>query len=507
LVAVLEAGGGKSDTQAARSNATDVVTAHHAALELSAYRGVGGTSRLWGGRCVALDDIDFAERSHVPFSGWPISHAEVAAYYSEALTFLGCGQNSTPVPTGVAGGGISMAMIERWSAKPDLGRLHERHLRSSKEIRIYPGSMVTGIEFDSDGQKVSALTAKRHGRAVEMKAGAYVLAGGGLENARLLLATQRDWPRKFGGPDGALGRFYMGHLTGYIAKVRFDRGDFAERLWYQKGTAGSFVRRRLSITPEAQVAHALLNTAFWLDSFSVADPAHGSGALSMIYVALATLGLYERLGSGLAPSTVSLKPRGYAEHWSNVLNDPELAKHMLQVLSHFVRNGMRRRVYALINPQSRYLLRYHAEQAPDPNNRVQLGEDRDGSPLPSVRVDYRFLSEDAASVLRAHELLDNWLRGDAFGHLEYLFPPERRAEQVIDQARDGYHQIGPTRMSASPRDGVVNADCRVHDAANLFVAGSSVFPTAGQANPTLPAVALALRLGDHLARTLGAGRA
>ena len=62
--------------------------------------------------------------------------------------------------------------------------------------------------------------------------------------------------------------------------------------------------------------------------------------------------------------------------------------------------------------------------------------------------------------------------------------------------------MGTTRMSADPAQGVVDADCRVHGMANLYVAGSSVFPTCGSANPTLTIVALALRLAAHLKGTL-----
>jgi choline dehydrogenase-like flavoprotein len=101
-------------------------------------------------------------------------------------------------------------------------------------------------------------------------------------------------------------------------------------------------------------------------------------------------------------------------------------------------------------------------------------------------------------VGRSHEILDKWLQEQGIGRLDFLAGPENRSEVVLNQALDGYHQIGLTRMSEDPADGVVDRDCRVHGTANLFIAGRSVFPTAGQANPTLPAVALALRMGEFL---------
>ncbi|MEW5716878.1 GMC family oxidoreductase, partial [Pseudomonas sp. SB113] len=127
-----------------------------------------------------------------------------------------------------------------------------------------------------------------------------------------------------------------------------------------------------------------------------------------------------------------------------------------------------------------------------------LSEREDGAALPRLSVDFHFQKQDVESVVRSHEIIDEWLQSEGIGRLHYLTAPERRDEAVLNQALDGYHQIGLTRMSESQSTGVVDRNCRVHDVANLFVAGSSVFPTAGQANPTLPAVALALRLADHL---------
>lgn len=342
-------------------------------------------------------------------------------------------------------------------------------------------------------------------RTIEIKAKFLVFAAGGLGNACLLLATQRSWPQKFGGPEGALGCFYTGHLTGYLATIRLHQQAVVPGLWYQEGARGSCMRRRLSISPDAQHSHSLLNTGFWLDPISIADPAHRSGALSAIYLGLETSGLYKRLGSGLAPSTIHGKSDGKRQHWANIRSDGKVIQGLLHVISCRLGQGKATRTRGLVNPAGHYLLRFHAEQSPDPDNRVRLLDDSHGSPLPDIRVDYRFAQRDAESVVRSHEVLDRWLRTHKLGLLEYLCPPQQRLEHVLGQAVDGYHQIGLTRMSANLRQGVVDPDCRVRDTDNLFVAGSSVFPTAGQANPTLAAIALSMRLGDHISRRLAEG--
>ncbi|WP_157019525.1 FAD-dependent oxidoreductase [Mesorhizobium xinjiangense] len=505
-VTVLEAGGPEKAQASAGPGLIEAPGDHHADAGRIASRGVGGTSRLWGGRCVPFDDIDFEPRQHVPHSGWPLSHGDVSAYYGDALRFLGCGDPAAPPlpPHRRELDDIRASGLEFWSMVPDLGRLHGKALRSSRHISVHTRCSADAIALDADGDEVTEIAVTRPSGPLRVKARCFVLAGGGLENARLLMATQRRWPRKFAGLDGPLGRFYTGHLTGYLARIHINDPALAKSLWYTRSGRSAYERRRLSVTSGAQMRDGLLNAAFWMDSVSIADPAHGSGALSLAYLGLSALGLHARWGKGLAPSFAHVAP-GRVRHWDNVRRDPMLLADGARVLGDFLRHRFGNRMYALVNPKSTYLLRYHAEQSPDPANRVRLDEEAADAARPRLRVDYRFAPNDIESVVASHALLDGWLRRNGLGRLDYLSPPEQRARQVFEQAVDGYHQIGLTRMSASPREGVVDAHCRVHDVKNLYVAGSSVFPTAGQANPTLPAVALAMRLGDQLARRLRGG--
>ena len=147
------------------------------------------------------------------------------------------------------------------------------------------------------------------------------------------------------------------------------------------------------------------------------------------------------------------------------------------------------------NVSGRYSLRYHAEQWPLADSRVFLS----GAENAAMTVDFRYSDGDIRSVVRSHDLLDAALRRSGRGHLEYYGAAERREDDVRAQASDGYHQVGLTRMGTDPASSIVDADCRVHGFANLFVASSSVFPRTGSANPTFPTVAFALRLGHHLA--------
>jgi choline dehydrogenase-like flavoprotein len=153
----------------------------------------------------------------------------------------------------------------------------------------------------------------------------------------------------------------------------------------------------------------------------------------------------------------------------------------------------------LFNKSGRYSLRYHAEQRPDWSSRIARGNSGAQSKL---IIDFAFHEDDVRSVVRSHEVLDVALRRSGCGYLHYWDPQHARYDAVRRQARDGYHQIGTTRMGFDPNTSVVDTNCKVHGLANLYIASSSVFPTSLAANPTLPLICLSLRLAGHVTRAL-----
>jgi choline dehydrogenase-like flavoprotein len=144
-------------------------------------------------------------------------------------------------------------------------------------------------------------------------------------------------------------------------------------------------------------------------------------------------------------------------------------------------------------------MRVQAEQAPNPDSRVTLGTRRDRFGLPVARVDWRPTASDRASIRASQEAVDAALRAAGLGQVEFMLGDEHPPTLL----EGNFHHLGATRMHPDPAMGVVDADCRVHGLRNLYVAGSSVFPTYGCSNPTLTVVALALRLADHLKKQLG----
>ncbi len=171
-----------------------------------------------------------------------------------------------------------------------------------------------------------------------------------------------------------------------------------------------------------------------------------------------------------------------------------LARQSNELLLHFFNKVIPPRPAASNGPPVAFQLHHMSEQAPAPESRVTLSDERDRYGQRRVRLDWRLSELDLKTIRRSQELLDQALRQSGVGHLKM----ERLDQGVPPGITGGLHHMGTTRMHADPRQGVVDADCTVHGIANLHVAGSSVFPTSGCANPTLTIAALAIRLADHL---------
>jgi hypothetical protein len=325
---------------------------------------------------------------------------------------------------------------------------------------------------------------------------------GGVETTRLLLRAQQDWLGAFGGVGGALGRYYMGHLSGKIASIEFHDPASIADLDFKLDQSGAYHRRRFMLTAEAQLQHQVLNAAFWPDNPSFYDPRHGSGVLSSVFLALA----FPPTGRRLLPEGIRLAhtgPRPYplAAHLRNaIVGAPRGALDSVRILrDRFIRKP-RKPGFLVSNRSGKYALHYHAEQIPHPDSRITLTRETDSFGVPRAEIDLRFTDQDVQSVIDSHELLDQALQQNGIGRIKYLYPAEERRERVYAQASDGYHQAGTTRMGTDAAQSVVDPDLKVHGIGNLFVASSSVFPTSGQANSTLLAVAFGVRLASHLHR-------
>lgn len=506
-VLVLEAGGPKPvapapDWLAEHHEIAD--TQAHVPLDVATRQAVGGTAWAWGGHCIALDAVDFTRREYVPESGWPISRADIDPWHAAAARFLDCGAGifHAPPPAGWEGEEIDASPVGRYCRHANLAEIHQEAIRHSPLITLCHGRRLVRIELDGTGERIASLvTAGASGLSAAPPARFYVLAAGGLRTTQALLNLQLQWPRHFGGSQGPLGRFYSGHVSGEIASLVFSRPEEAAHFLPRIADAQPCTMRRLRISDRTQQSERVLNTAFILRSLPFGDPGHANGAMSLAAFLL-QLPYLRRLQNkrvrGVPVSRLAFDPRQHLR----LLADPRLPRDLAELASQ-ITFGPRSMPLVLRNSAGRYALRFHAEQIPDAGNRVSLASSPDRVGVRPLVIRFAFSDDDAGSALKAHAVLDAMMRRTGLGHVDHWHREEARQAAILSASVDGYHQIGTTRMSDSADKGVVDRQCRVHGIANLFVASSSVFPTGGNANPTFPIVAFALRLADHIAGISG----
>lgn len=502
-VLVLESGSNHADRlQQALSDADIVDPPRHDDMSIAVSRRLGGTSNLWAVRCQPFDPIDFEPRPGLVDAAWPIQYADILPYYDAAVDYLTAGANvfRAPIPgVDITDETIDYTRLERFSAVAAVQTAHRREIERSSRIDVRLDATVVDMTFENG--RISGLTvADRDGTRHSLPVRTVVLAAGGLESTRQLLVLQRKHPGLFGGEDGPLGRYYMGHVIGEVADIVFNSDTIDAAYDFYLDEYGSYARRRLIPSDAAQLDRRLLNVSFWPVVPPVADPRHRSGLLSMVCLAFAIppfgrLVIAEAIRKRHIPDDLAVWP-----HIVNILRD--LPRAALSIATFLYKRYIARPPmpgFFARNAARRYGLSYHAEQSPQPDSRVTLSDDYDRLGVPKLRIDYRFARADTEAVARAHAVLADWLTRTGVGQLEYRQPPEETADAILALAAHGTHQIGTARMAARPEDGVVDENLRCFGVDNLYVASSATFPTSGQCNPTLSIAAFAVRLAEHLA--------
>lgn len=472
----------------------------HPPISLYRVRGLGGTSSLWGGRCVPFDPIDLEERPYIPWSGWPLSYAELKFWYHRAVDYCetgpfhfrlreALGKSAPAMVPGLEDGEIESEGLERFSRPTDFGRRYRKALAGSSRVMVVLSAQCLELDLSENRAAVQSLTcASAVGRRFAVRARRVVLAAGALETTRLMLAS--------GAGNSLTGRFYMCHVEGKAAVARF-RPGLRVAYRYERDGAGVYFRRFFTPSAETQRRLGLTNVILRFEPPIIADPAHGNPVLSAMWLSRTFLKAeYERKMAAFGYRSVKAYHQRAlaARHLGNVM----LGAHRLAafgadwIIRHVL--APRKLPYVAVRgADNSFTLDYNAEQVPNPDSRVTISPECDSLGMPRLVVDWRATAQDIDSVIATHRLLAAHLKASGTGVLEV----------DEDAIREGYnaaggHHIGTTRMADSPERGVVDRDGRVFGMDNLFVAGAAAFPTCSHANPTLTLVALAARLADHL---------
>lgn len=506
-VLLLEAGGRRDEaaTQALYAGQVRDETLHPPPDRYRVRR-FGGSTTLWGGRCIPFDPIDFERRDYVPDSGWPIAFDDVLAYYPQANALCEAGRYAysvseaftRPPPPLIAGfrsRDFDTDALERFSRPTDFGARYAPRLQAARNVRVLLHANVTTLDVADDGSQVRSVQVRTlTGKRMQVRARCFVLAAGGLEVARLLLASRDVHPGGIGNGHDVVGRYYMCHLAGTTGTLVASGPVSAVNHGYQRDADGVYCRRRFALSADSQRRLGIGNFITRLHHPRITDPAHRCGPLSLLYLARPFIP-YEyakRLhGDG------TLDARTWWTHMRNLATDlPGTAAFGWHL---FTRRKLAARKFPsiIVHPKAnRFSLDFHAEQQPNRESRVTLTSARDALGMPQLLVDWRHAPGDVHTVRTALAVLARDLHESGAGRLDYDSEAVE-AEMLRDGAYGGHH-IGTARMGTDPRRSVVDSDGRVHGMDNLYVAGAAVFPTSSQANPTLTIVALALRLADHL---------
>lgn len=440
-------------------------------LRLSRTRGLGGSTnalRKHGLRVRPLDPIDFEARFG---AAWPASFEDVHQFIATAERFIGLGTGTplewTPYVPEIAS--------QRWRRMSAAQFRHApRRTVSQRAItmaaaarpRLITGAVVRSLGTVTSNRLRAVEVGLRGGGVLRVHANAFVLAAGGIDNARLLLAS-RPALYAMGEAADQVGRNFMEHphfLAGYLVPSSdVSLGDLGRFFGDHAGEA-----RWLTASDDVVRSESLLRVAV---SGVPVTPAS-------LHPAVPAAGELARL--------IPLGPYGLQQRARQAATAVRGINRVTGAVADRIRS----------EPRSVLALPVMIEQPPDPVSRVTLGRrvDRTGLALPELH--WHVGEREFASARRTVELIADEAQRSGVGEVLSLWDAGRARPDVVT---GGWHHMGTTRMSADPKQGVVDADCKVHGLDNLFVAGSSVFATSGYANPTLTLVALAIRLGRHLA--------
>ena len=477
-VVVLESGGLDYDeaTQALYSGQN--VGLPYFDLAATRLRFFGGSTNHWGGMCSRFDPIDFKKRSWVAGSGWPIGYQDVEPFFPEAHDILDLGSYDWNLESAAPDDARFLALdsrllapkLWRYSMPPTaLGQKYRAELEASGTIEVWLHANLVDIETGADGARVRSFLVKSlDGKATRVRASAFVLALGGIENARMLLSADQTVRGGLGNQNDLVGRHFMEHI-GVVSGAAVGVSDWVDSyLDLFKGEEQ--VRCAIRPSPAQQEELNILNSmAMFGDVSLVRAQSEGYAALVTFRNALEEGRLPDELGQ---------------EIWNIISDIPGVVAGMAEK----------------VDPTT--YITIEGEQVPNPDSRVTLSDERDALGLRRPVLDWRLEPIDKITIRELTQLiglelgrlevgrvrLDDWLVED-----DTSWP---------DNLVGANHHMGTTRMADDPKKGVVDADSKVFGTDNLFVAGSSVFTTGGCSNPTLNLVALSLRLAGHLRQRL-----
>jgi choline dehydrogenase-like flavoprotein len=433
----------------------------------------GGTTGHWGGMCSLFDPIAFKKRDWVELSGWPFTQDELIPYYKRAHVNLDIGEYDFNLsnwqkkdPTLVTlplEEEVVWNKVWRFSPPTRFGRKYKETIVNAKNIHLYTYAKVVDIVANESVSAVKEVTVKNYaGKTHKVAAKIFVFACAGIQNARVLLAANKQARRGLGNDNDVVGRYFMEHPEIKSAELWLKEPG-SLKLYMSEPPK---IQGEIAIMPKKQEEFQILNG---IVSFS--------------------------------PGELARKTPAFINIWST--GDPR--KNQKQVDQALYKAGGNRitRFFKSLREDKKthesFLMTIRLEQAPNPLSRVTLSTEKDELGVPRAALNWAFTSLEKKSILKIYGLIGQQVGEAGIGRVKLLDDLlDAKGDTLPDTTSGGWHHMGTTRISDDPKFGVVDANCKIHGIENAYMAGSSCFPTGGAVNPTLTIVALSIRLGDHL---------
>lgn len=501
-VILIESGGLKFDSKLQSLSSADVSSSNKSNLKYARRRQIGGNSHVWnapidrntpGWRCLPLEPLDFESRQWIPNSGWALKNEQIEPYYSRAHQMCGLEEIDYAFKNWQ-----NYKFTSLFSHSNNLRNTISQYGNSSIFTRDYPSqiqnaanittliySTVVNIETNSSGRKIVNLEVSSiRGNKFNIAAQKIVLAAGGIENARQLLLSNQQQPLGLGNQYDLVGRFFMDHPQIELGLfIPFSRQLLNHSQLYDIHSVNqASVLGAMSLKTELIIQKQLPNHAIHFYPTYHNYLAAAKDSLELIVDDLVKAKVPQDLCKRIE---FMVRGRDYFKHalfWKTkrVLFNKNLGKWSF-----------------LPNEKSRFSalkLICQLEQIPLSSNRIILTSERDLLGQNKISLLWRLNNWEINSLYKIVEEIEQELNQSKIGYFaRFELPTSWDFNHV-----SGFHHLGTTRMHVDAKYGVVDSNCKVHGISNLYVAGSSVFPTGGYANPTLTIIALAIRLADEI---------
>lgn len=479
-VQLLESGGAETEAAVQALNACVYVGQPHQGANIGRFRALGGTTTVWGGQVLELNEEDFAARPWIPGSGWPFSKDDLRAYYSRAFDAEHLSQaagtdaevwrqmNQAPPEMGDS----LIPYFTRWCPEPNFARLYRETL-ASPNLCVVLHATATAMLLDGDSSRIRGIRCTAlAGQERTFCAARYVLCLGTIESVRFLMQPLPGIQTSPWDQSRLLGRHFQSHIDYNAARVSADDAGRLRRWFANAYLHGYKYHPKFRLAPAVQQEEQILSIA---------------GSITCINPAEQELRRVKLLARNL------VRRRGSETKWKDLPG-------VLRQLPTMVRlaYGYRLQHRAYWPKESRFWLRVHCEQEPLSQSRITLLDDRDAVGMFFARLDWRVSGLEWKTIRSFTRRVQRSFA--ALGEASVAMQPELELEEGFRDVTfdNSHHHMGGARMSEDSTEGVVDSNLRLHGVENAYVCSAAVFPSAGFSNPTHTLLALAIRLADHL---------